>query len=61
MSDIKIDNISGSDLFNDSESFMVEISDDNEKVTGGITPASISRITDLITNRCPYGGESVSN
>jgi hypothetical protein len=35
MADIKISNLSGSDLFNDSESFMVEIVDDTEFILGG--------------------------
>ncbi|MFM2311229.1 MAG: hypothetical protein RLZZ04_505 [Cyanobacteriota bacterium] len=40
MSDIKIQDISthdtsGADLFGDSESFMVELSDDNESIIGG--------------------------
>ena len=39
MADIKINNISGSDLFNDAESFMVEVSDD-EFIIGGLRAAS---------------------
>jgi hypothetical protein len=35
MADIKISNLSGFDLFNDSESFMVELSDENEQIVGG--------------------------
>jgi hypothetical protein len=31
-------NIAGSELFNDSEDFMVELSDDSEPVIGGIKP-----------------------
>jgi hypothetical protein len=33
-------NISGSDLFEDSENFMVEISDDNDLIIGGAKPTT---------------------
>jgi hypothetical protein len=31
-------NIAGSELFNDSENFMVELSDDSEQIVGGMAP-----------------------
>ncbi|MFM2311231.1 MAG: hypothetical protein RLZZ04_507 [Cyanobacteriota bacterium] len=41
MSEIKIqdlstNNISGTNLFDDSENFMVELSEDNEQILGGV-------------------------
>ncbi len=41
MANIKIDNISGSDLFNDSESFMSNLSEEELTVKGGLTPALV--------------------
>jgi hypothetical protein len=46
MADIKVknlatQNISGNNLFDDSESFMMEISDEIEQVTGGRTAACL--------------------
>jgi hypothetical protein len=35
MSDIQIRNLSGYELFNDSESFMVELNDKDEQIFGG--------------------------
>jgi hypothetical protein len=37
--------IPGADLFDDSENFMVEISDENEQVIGGIQPANCQPAT----------------
>jgi hypothetical protein len=50
MADIKVKdlathNISGSDLFQDSENFMVELGDEIEEINGGIRPAVT---TDLV-------------
>jgi hypothetical protein len=36
MANINISNLSGSDLFNDSESFLTEISDESSEIMGGI-------------------------
>jgi hypothetical protein len=36
MANINISNLSGFDLFNDSESFLTEISDESSEITGGI-------------------------
>jgi hypothetical protein len=35
MADIKISNLSGNDLFSDSESFLTELSDASEEIIGG--------------------------
>jgi hypothetical protein len=35
MADIKISNLSGNDLFSDSESFLTELSDASEEIVGG--------------------------
>ncbi len=41
MADIKISNLSGNDLFSDSESFMMELSDESEQVMGGAKNSDI--------------------
>jgi hypothetical protein len=42
MANIKIENISGSDLFNDTESFMQELTEDEFLSTnGGISPTTV--------------------
>lgn len=45
MADIKIQdlsthNISGMDLFNDSENFMIELSDEGKQIFGGCLPGT---------------------
>jgi hypothetical protein len=42
MANININNLSGSDLFNDSESFLTEINDEINEIVGGL-----SHVTDL--------------
>jgi hypothetical protein len=42
MANININNLSGSDLFNDSESFLTEINDEINEIAGGL-----SHVTDL--------------
>ncbi|NEO66569.1 MAG: hypothetical protein F6J98_41840 [Moorea sp. SIO4G2] len=39
INDISALNLTGAELFNDSESFMTELSDDSEQVIGGALPA----------------------
>jgi hypothetical protein len=53
MANIKVNNlsalnISGAELFNDSESFMMELSDETEQmgVTGGLCPDSVTICVD---------------
>ena len=41
MADIKISNLSGNDLFSDSESFMSNLSEEELTVQGGLTPALV--------------------
>jgi hypothetical protein len=36
MANINVDDLSGIDLFSDSENFMIEISDENEQIIGGL-------------------------
>jgi hypothetical protein len=46
MANININNLSGSDLFNDSESFMVDITDDTDHIVGGAASRALTvRIT----------------
>jgi hypothetical protein len=42
MANININSLSGSDLFNDSESFLTEISEETNEIVGGL-----SHVTDL--------------
>jgi hypothetical protein len=49
MANINVSNLSGSDLFNDSESFMIDITDDTDSILGGqASRALIVRITRAI-------------
>jgi hypothetical protein len=56
MADIQVDKIlnqgvSGTQLFNDSESFMIELSDDSEQISGGIrTCTNISVVNCICTD-----------
>jgi hypothetical protein len=55
MADIKVkdlatDNISGSDLFQDSENFMVELGDEIEEINGGLRSES-NTLDDLEVQR----------
>jgi hypothetical protein len=51
MADIKISNLSGSDLFSDTESFMIEINEEAEYILGGkAANADDCWFTCLITN-----------
>ncbi|MFM2311234.1 MAG: hypothetical protein RLZZ04_510 [Cyanobacteriota bacterium] len=57
MSEIKIqdlstDIISGTNLFDDSENFMIELSDDNEQILGGIGCRPCIKYS-LIERDCP--------
>jgi hypothetical protein len=47
-------NFSGSDLFEDKETFMLELSDDNEQIVGGMPPicCPVSARTCTITTNC---------
>jgi hypothetical protein len=48
MADIKISNLSGLDLFNDSEDFMIEVDDNQLRILGGLG----------IELSCQYGANS---
>ncbi len=41
MANININNLSGFDLFNDSESFLTEISDESNEIIGGLKSSII--------------------
>jgi hypothetical protein len=46
MAEIKVQelgsiNISGSDLFHDSESFMIELTEESEQIFGGCLPSTV--------------------
>jgi hypothetical protein len=51
MANIKINSLSGSDLFNDSESFLVEISDEANEIIGGALPTSLITLGTLLCTR----------
>jgi hypothetical protein len=50
--DLEANNISGADLFNDSESLMVELSDGNEQILGGVGCRPCIKYS-LIWRDCP--------
>jgi hypothetical protein len=54
MADITIENLlnsgtTGNDLFDDAESFMMELSDDNQDVMGGVGETPVIHTTPLLT------------
>ncbi len=64
MANININNLSGSDSFNDSESFLIDITDDAEDILGGgivetIVDASVKLIKILFGSRDLVLGEPV--
>ncbi len=54
MADIKIVNLSGSNLFDDAESFMSEINDDPVDIIGGAVITCRNTKTNCEVNTCGY-------